>query len=81
LNDADPKLRLRAAAILLRFATPSRLAPAAAGAERVAKKEDQQHFQDVIDFIEAPVPGQPGCRKRCPSWMDDEDNDFDDTST
>ena len=84
LNDADPKSRLRAAALLLRFATPSRLAPAtasAAAAEKAAKKEDQQHFQDVIDFIEAPVPGQPGAPEAMTALDDDEDNDFDGTST
>jgi hypothetical protein len=51
---------MRAAAILLRFATPSRLAPASVAAEKSAKAEDKQHFQDVIDYIEAPLPGQPG---------------------
>jgi Helix-turn-helix of insertion element transposase len=60
LNDTDPKVRIRAAALLLRFATPSRLAPASVGAEKIAKAQDKQDFQDVIDFVEAPLPGQPG---------------------
>ena len=60
LTDTDPKVRMRAAAVLLRFATPSRLAPASLGAEKIATAEDKQSFQDIIDFVEAPLPGQPG---------------------
>jgi hypothetical protein len=72
LTSDDPKLRLRAAAILLRFATPSRLAPSSAGAEKTAKAESERHFQDIIDYIEAPLPGQPGAPE---DMVEEQEND------
>jgi hypothetical protein len=74
LTDNDPKLRLRAAAILLRFATPSRLSPASTGAEKTAKAEGEQRFQDIIDYIEAPLPGEPGA----PEDMVEDEEEIDD---
>ena len=70
LTDTDPKLRLRAAAILLRFATPSRLSSATDDAA-FAKKQDKQHIDDIMAYVEAPLPGQPGA----PEDMVESDND------
>jgi HEAT repeat protein len=76
LASADEKVAIRAAAVLLRFATPSRLAPAAMSASsasppRAAARDDRQHVDDLIAYIEAPLPGQPGA----PEDLTDEDVD------
>jgi hypothetical protein len=62
--------------VLLRFATPSRLAPASLGAaEKIAVAEDKQNFQDIIDFVEAPLPGQPGAPEDMMYGEDDADEE------
>ena len=75
LTSGDPKLAMRAAAVLLRFATPSRLVPAsphhAPGA--AAADPNKQYVDDLIAYCEAPLPGQPGA----PEDMRDEDEEDD----
>jgi hypothetical protein len=63
LASDDPKTALRAAGTLLRFATPSRLAPA-----QVADVPDEQrqHVDDIFAYIDAPMPGQPGAPEDLP---------------
>ena len=69
LTGDDPKLRIRAAAILLRFATPSRLGQPAA--EKQIRSQTVQDVNDLISYVEAPLPGQPGA----PEDMEEEDVD------
>jgi hypothetical protein len=65
----DPKEAMRAASVLLRFATPSRLAPATPR-EKIdpAFDTEKQFGDDLIAYVEAPMPGQPGA----PEDMEDE---------
>jgi hypothetical protein len=74
LTSDDVKLQIRAATVLLRFATPSRLAPAAVSARSgggVASADHPREFQDLMDYVNAPLPGQPGA----PEEIDDLDDD------
>ncbi len=80
LASDDEKIAIRAAAVLLRFATPSRLAPAAsllpatsADAGAAPAKREPDYVDDLIAYCEAPVPGQPGA----PEDMTDDDLDGD----
>lgn len=67
----DPKSAMRAASVLLRFATPSRLARFTSD---VADDASKQFANDVIAYCESPLPGQPGAPE---DMVDDEDEDFD----
>ena len=69
LSGEDPKLAMRAAGVLLRFATPSRLLPASVAGKVV--DEHKQFEDDLIAYVEAPPPGQPGA----PEDMTDEEDD------
>src|SRR5205823_2386356 len=61
LTSDDVKLQIRAATILLRFATPSRLAPGAARKPDAAEPDPRkQELDDLMDYVNAPLPGQPG---------------------
>lgn len=63
LASDDERIAIRAAAVLLRFATPSRLAPAALSSspspDAPAKREPDE-VDDLIAYCDAPAPGQPG---------------------
>jgi hypothetical protein len=73
LASDDPKIALRAAAVLLRFATPSRLAPAAdPDPERERRR---QREADLLAYVDAPVPGQPGAPEDMVNRADDDDGD------
>ncbi len=77
LTSSDPKLAMRAAAVLLRFATPSRLAPGALlsssssspDAPGKTSNSDKQYVDDLLAYVDAPMPGQPGA----PEDMGEED--------
>ncbi len=72
LASADERTAIRAASVLLRFATPSRLSPAAVSSSPGAPgaaEADRQHVDDLIAYVEAPLPGQPGA----PEDMNDVD--------
>ena len=58
LTGDDPKLAMRAAGVLLRFATPSRLLPTTRAAQPV--DEHKRYVDDLLAFVNAPAPGQPG---------------------
>ncbi len=74
LTGEDPKLALRAAGVLLRFVTPSRLlAPSNADAD--AAKENKRFGDDLIAYIEAPMPGQPGAPEDLPDQMEDDEEE------
>lgn len=65
LASDDEKIAIRAAAVLLRFATPSRLAPAAtspsaSGSPDAPAKREPDEIDDLIAYCDAPAPGQPG---------------------
>jgi len=78
LTSDDRKVALRAAATLLRFATPSRLTPAssraaaAAAGASAAKHPDEQFVDDLIAYVDAPMPGQPGAPE---DMVEDEEED------
>jgi transposase len=58
LESSDPKTQLRAAAILVRMATPGRLASYSA-AEELAEEiaaESKEHMDRVEAFVNAPLP-------------------------
>jgi hypothetical protein len=94
LESDDPKQRIRAATILLRVATPGRLAPTAPtnptaapsaaspaappparhGAEAAARAQEKREIDDLIAYVEAPLPGEPGA----PEDLDDLDEDAND---
>ena len=79
LASDDERTAIRAAGVLLRFATPSRLVPAVASASpddprAAAARANKQYVDDLIAYCEAPLPGQPGA----PEDMTDDDVDEDD---
>jgi hypothetical protein len=80
LASDDERTALRAAGVLLRFATPSRLAPAGMASPspdddaKAAARSNKQYVDDLIAYCEAPLPGQPGA----PEDMTDDDVDEDD---
>jgi DNA-binding CsgD family transcriptional regulator len=82
LESGDPRQSMRAASILLRFATPGRLGTTntadslggAAVSEKSAHAQEKEHVDDLIAYIEAPLPGQPGC----PEEMSDDPEDSED---
>jgi hypothetical protein len=78
LTSGDPKLALRAAAVLLRFATPSRLAPASPHHTPGAAASDpnKQYADDLIAYCEAPLPGQPGAPEDMEDELGDEEDDL-----
>ena len=95
LDSTDPRDRMRAVSVLLRFATPSRLGgtaatavvtaagagttrPAPHSAEAQARAAEKEHVDDLIDFIEAPLPGEPGAPETMGDELDDEDEDEED---
>ena len=73
LTGDDPKLAMRAAGVLLRFATPSRLAPSA-GRDKLdpAFDAEKQFGDDLIAYVEAPLPGQPGAPEDMAETEDEE---------
>jgi transposase len=81
LDSKDDRVRMRAVSILLRFATPGRLAPsaivAAAPTANPANVQNRQPLDDLRAFIEAPLPGQPGAPKGMTDDADDEDDEDD----
>ncbi|MGB7159850.1 MAG: helix-turn-helix domain-containing protein [Tepidisphaeraceae bacterium] len=68
LSSDDTKLAMRAAGVVLRFATPSRLAP---GARKIVD-EEKQLGDDLIAYVDAPLPGQPGAPEET---FDEEEGD------
>ena len=68
----DPKTALRAAAILLRFANPSRLARPA----RASDPEDD-YFKSIEAYVNSPLPGLPGAPADLLDDVDDDDDDED----
>ena len=79
LASDDPKVAMRAASLLLKFATPARLSgpSASAAAEKQAAAESRRFGDDLIAYINAPLPGQPGAPETKRDELEDED-DFDD---
>jgi len=77
LASTDEKVAMRAAAVLLRFATPSRLGSTSSTSSRVpaAPDPDKQFVDDLIAYCDAPLPGQPGAPE---DMVDDEDEEEDD---
>jgi len=79
LASGDERTAIRAAGVLLRFATPSRLAAAGMASAaspadpRAAARSDKQYVDDLIAYVESPLPGQPGA----PEDMTDDDVDED----
>jgi hypothetical protein len=78
LASDDPKVCMRAAAVLLRFATPSRLVGLSNLANRVTTEADVAGGEktgtlvdDLIAYVDAPMPGQPGA----PEDLVDEEDD------
>src|SRR2546421_6925444 len=69
----DPKTALRAAAILLRFATPSRFITPATSGNSAGRAEKNRDFDDLMAYVDAPLPGEPGA----PEDMVGEDFDDD----
>jgi transposase-like protein len=63
LTSEDPKLAMRAAGVLLRFATPSRLLP---GSNVQPPDEREQYMDDLMAYVNAPMPGQPGAPEDLP---------------
>jgi hypothetical protein len=79
LESADPRLAVRAAHILLRYGvSPARRrvsgVPRPDDSEAVARAEQKRFGDDLIAYIEAPVPGQPGAPEDLPDDLDDEEN-------
>jgi hypothetical protein len=54
----DSRARMRAVAAILRFATPTRLAMPSAAEE--VEAQERRHGDDLIAYVDAPLPGQPG---------------------
>ena len=78
LASDDERTAIRAAGVLLRFATPSRLGAAGMSSAspddpQAPAKSDKQYIDDLIAYVEAPLPGQPGA----PEDLTDEDIDED----
>jgi hypothetical protein len=73
LTSGDEKVALRAAAVLLRFATPSRLA----GLGNAGKPPDanKQYGDDLIAYVEAPLPGEPGAPEDMVDELDEEEEE------
>ncbi len=69
LEGDDPKTRLRAAAILLRFANPTRLARPA---RSMSDEHDDDAFAAIKAYVEAPMPGQPGAPADLIDELEDE---------
>ncbi len=72
LTGDDPKTALRAAAILLRVATPSRLGHVAADEAKTKKSDADAEWARVKAFIDSPVPNS--------SLDEDDERDEDDES-
>jgi hypothetical protein len=73
LTGDDPKLAMRAAGVLLRFATPSRLLPATSKpSDTAAIDEREQYVNDLIAYCNAPMPGQPGAPEDLPEDQEEE---------
>jgi hypothetical protein len=76
LTGDDPKTALRAAAILLRVATPARLArfadPDTAPAPRSPANDT---WAKIKAYLDAPLPGQPGA-PTCAPWEEPEDEEL-----
>jgi DNA-binding CsgD family transcriptional regulator len=70
LTGDDPKLAMRAAGVLLRFATPSRLLPTTKAAQPI--DEHQRYLDDLFAYVNAPAPGQPGAPEDLPEEDEDE---------
>ena len=60
--DVLPRIEeaLRAAAILLRFATPSRFVTPATSGNSAGHAEKNREFDDLMAYVDAPLPGEPG---------------------
>ena len=75
LTGDDPKTALRAAAILLRVATPSRLGQVPADEAKAKKSEADAEWARVKAFIDSPLPGTKGTPK---DSLDEDDDDLED---
>ena len=79
LASDDERTAIRAAGVLLRFATPSRLGaagmapPSPDDNAKAAARSNKQYVDDLIAYVDAPLPGQPGA----PEDLTDEDIDED----
>ncbi|MGB7161514.1 MAG: helix-turn-helix domain-containing protein [Tepidisphaeraceae bacterium] len=73
LDSGDDKIATRAAGVVLRFATPSRLLPSTPHGMPKEFDEQKQYGDDLIAYVDAPMPGQPGA----PEDLVDEDPDED----
>ena len=71
LTSDDPQQAMRAASVLLRFATPSRLLAPSATTD--ASKSARQFEQDLFEYIDSPMPGQPGAPEDEEDLTDDEE--------
>ena len=80
LASDDERTAIRAAGVLLRFATPSRLAAAGTASSspdddaKAAARANKQYVDDLIAYVEAPLPGQPGAPENMTDdGLDEED--------
>jgi hypothetical protein len=75
LASGDEKVALRAAAVLLRFATPSRLA--GLGNAGTPPDASKQLGDDLIAYVEAPMPGEPGAPEDMVDELDEDEEEDD----
>ena len=60
IGSADEKIALRAAAILVRVASPARLQRIADSARSAEKKSSLDSFDEALDaYVNAPMPNDP----------------------
>jgi len=72
LAGGDPKTKLRAASILLRFANPVRLSRAT---RRLS--DGDEHFRAIKAYLDAPMPGQAGAPADLLDQPDEDDDSGD----
>jgi hypothetical protein len=78
LTGDDPKTALRAAAILLRVASPARLARFADPDNSTPRRSPaDDRWEKIKAYIDAPLPGEPGAPTHAP-WEENDEDDLDD---
>ena len=77
LSGDDPRLAIQAVGVVMRFATPNRLMPQWLREELTQCSDDprQQLGDDLIAYVDAPMPGEPGAPEDMEEQEDEEDDD------